>query len=40
VPALVRKLIEDNIQINAIVPRRSLEDYFLSLTESETPRIP
>jgi len=40
VPALVRKLIEDNIQVNAIVPRRSLEDYFLSLTESETPRIP
>jgi len=40
VPALARKLIENDVQVNAIVPRRSLEDYFLSLTESETPRIP
>ena len=40
VPALTRKLIENDVQVNAIVPRRSLEDYFLSLTESETPRIP
>jgi len=27
VPALTRKLIENDVQVNAIVPRRSLEDY-------------
>jgi len=40
VPELTRRLVANNIQVNAIVPRRSLEEYFLSLTESETPRIP
>lgn len=40
VPELTRKLIESNVRVNAIVPRRSLEDLFLSLTESETHRIP
>jgi ABC-2 type transport system ATP-binding protein len=40
VPALTEKLVQNNVRVHAIVPRRSLEDYFLSLTESETPHIP
>ena len=39
VPELATKLVENKVRIHAIVPRRSLEDYFLSLTESETPRL-
>lgn len=35
IPALTEKLIEMNIGIIAIKPRHSLEDYFLSLTNSE-----
>lgn len=35
IPALAEKLIEMNIGIIAIKPRHSLEDYFLSLTNSE-----
>ncbi len=39
IPNLARALVEHGVQIHAIVPRRSLEDFFLSLTHSETPRI-
>jgi ABC-2 type transport system ATP-binding protein len=39
VPALARLLVEGGVEIRALIPRRSLEEYFLSLTEqAETPR--
>ena len=39
VPALARHLVEGGVAIRALIPRRSLEEYFLSLTEqAETPR--
>lgn len=36
IPALARLLVQENIEIQAIVPRRSLEEYFLSITESDS----
>jgi len=36
IPRLTRKLIDSGIEIQAIIPRTSLEDYFLALT-GETP---
>ena len=39
IPALAKALVDEGIEIHAIVPRRSLEDFFLSLTESETPSL-
>ncbi len=40
IPALTRRLVEENVAINSIVPRRSLEEYFLAITEgaSDVPR--
>ena len=40
IPALARRLVEEHIAIDSIVPRRSLEEYFLAITEgaSDTPR--
>ncbi|MBP2671231.1 MAG: transporter, ATP-binding protein [candidate division NC10 bacterium] len=40
IPALARRLVEEHIAIDSIVPRRSLEEYFLALTEgaSDVPR--
>jgi len=39
VPALARLLVEGGVELRALVPRRSLEEYFLSLTEqAEGPR--
>ena len=35
VPALARALVEGGVEIQALVPRRSLEEYFLSITDSE-----
>ena len=35
VPALTKALVKAGVNIEAIIPRRSLEDYFLSITESE-----
>ncbi|HEX9006848.1 MAG TPA: ABC transporter ATP-binding protein [Bacteroidota bacterium] len=32
VPALARALVEDGVEVNALVPKRSLEEYFLSIT--------
>jgi hypothetical protein len=33
VPALARRLVEEHVAIESIVPRRSLEEYFLAITE-------
>jgi len=32
-PVLTRLLVENGIEVHAVVPRRSLEEYFLSITE-------
>jgi hypothetical protein len=34
VPRLVKLLVKNGVSIGSVVPRRSLEDYFLSITES------
>lgn len=34
IPNIIRFLVENNIEINLIQPRHSLEDYFLTLTKS------
>jgi ABC-2 type transport system ATP-binding protein len=36
IPALTRVLVGEGIDIQAIIPRRSLEEYFLSITESDS----
>ncbi|MBI4418116.1 MAG: ABC transporter ATP-binding protein [Ignavibacteriales bacterium] len=36
IPALVRLLVRNGVKIEAVTPRRSLEDYFLSITESSS----
>lgn len=36
IPKLNRLLVRNNVAVHALVPRRSLEDFFLSITESET----
>jgi ABC-type multidrug transport system ATPase subunit len=36
IPLLTRALVNGGVRIHAIVPRRSLEDYFLSITEDDT----
>ena len=33
IPALARRLVAENVAIDSIVPRRSLEEYFLAITE-------
>jgi ABC-type multidrug transport system ATPase subunit len=39
IPVLARLLVEGGVEVRALVPRRSLEEYFLSLTEqAEAPR--
>jgi ABC-2 type transport system ATP-binding protein len=40
IPALARRLVEEHVAIDSIVPRRSLEEYFLAITEgaSDVPR--
>ncbi len=35
IPQLARSLVRNNIAVHAIIPRRSLEEYFLSLTEND-----
>ena len=37
IPELARALVREQVDIEALVPRRSLEEYFLSITESDTP---
>ncbi len=34
IPRLARELVKAGVRIHAIIPRRSLEEYFLSITES------
>jgi ABC-2 type transport system ATP-binding protein len=34
VPPLVKLLVKNGVNIGSVIPRRSLEDYFLSITES------
>jgi ABC-type multidrug transport system ATPase subunit len=36
VPELARALVREGVDVQALVPRRSLEGYFLSITEGET----
>jgi ABC-2 type transport system ATP-binding protein len=36
IPVLAKVLVKNGIEVQALIPRRSLEDYFLSLTESES----
>jgi ABC-2 type transport system ATP-binding protein len=36
VPGLARALVQEGVDIQALVPRRSLEEYFLSITETES----
>jgi ABC-type multidrug transport system ATPase subunit len=39
VPVLARLLVEGGVEVRALIPRRSLEEYFLTLTEqAEIPR--
>ena len=33
IPALARRLVDANVEIDSIIPRRSLEEYFLAITE-------
>jgi hypothetical protein len=35
IPELARALVREQVDIEALVPRRSLEEYFLSITESD-----
>ncbi|MGH2568720.1 MAG: ABC transporter ATP-binding protein, partial [Bacteroidota bacterium] len=35
-PALNQSLVRNGVKVQALIPRRSLEDYFLSITESQT----
>jgi ABC-type multidrug transport system ATPase subunit len=36
IPRLTKALVNGGVRIHAIIPRRSLEDYFLSITENDT----
>jgi ABC-2 type transport system ATP-binding protein len=36
VPALTDALVRSGVQVHAVIPRRSLEEYFLSITENTT----
>jgi len=36
VPDLARTLVREGVNVQALVPRRSLEEYFLSITETDT----
>jgi ABC-type multidrug transport system ATPase subunit len=35
IPGIVRKLVEAGIEVQSVIPRTSMEDYFLSLTEQD-----
>ena len=37
VPVLARLLVEKGVEVRALIPRRSLEEYFLALTEQAEP---
>ncbi len=37
IPELARALVREGVDVQALVPRRSLEEYFLSITESGAP---
>ncbi|HEY6951167.1 MAG TPA: ATP-binding cassette domain-containing protein, partial [Bacteroidota bacterium] len=37
IPLLAKELVKSGVRIHAIIPRRSLEDFFLSVTEEATP---
>lgn len=36
IPLLSRSLVRNGVNVQALIPRRSLEDYFLSITENQT----
>jgi hypothetical protein len=36
IPDLSRRLVKNRVRIEALIPRRSLEDFFLSITESSS----
>ena len=35
-PEIIEKLVGQDIKVNAVIPRTSLEEYFLELTEGVT----
>ena len=35
IPELARALVREQVDIEALVPKRSLEEYFLSITEND-----
>lgn len=39
IPEVTRRLVRNGVSIQAIIPRRSLEDLFISITESEQPKM-
>jgi ABC-2 type transport system ATP-binding protein len=40
IPAVTRRLVEAGVEVRAVVPRRSLEEYFLHLTEGASDVAP
>ena len=36
IPEIIEKLVDQEIKVNAVIPRTSLEEYFLELTEGAT----
>lgn len=36
IPLLTKELVKAGVRIHAVIPRRSLEEYFLSITENDT----
>jgi hypothetical protein len=40
IPAITRRLVEAGVEVRAVVPRRSLEEYFLHLTEGASDVAP
>ena len=39
IPEVTRRLVRNGVSIQAIIPRRSLEALFISITESEQPKM-
>jgi ABC-2 type transport system ATP-binding protein len=37
IPALTRALVERGVEVHAVIPKRSLEEYFLSITSEAAP---
>jgi ABC-2 type transport system ATP-binding protein len=35
IPGIIKKLVEAGVKIHSVIPRTSIEDYFLTLTEQD-----